>query len=273
MRIIPFKDLYYTDFNMQYLLAMNQRWENCKIFSRLKKNRETSALLYFKDCEAVYTFVDGSALTVPKGSVLYIPQNSVYITKFFACSLDYAVTQLIEFEATDNAGESFICTDRITIVANDDNQDYVELFEEAVNAYKAMAYSYAELKAVVYTLIARITKHFPNLTIHSKEFNTIAPAIKYLQKHSYAELSVSELADMCHISESCFRYLFKRYSGQTPSAFCTNNRMKRAKQLLRSDMYSIGEIAAMLGYAEPGYFSKVFKKHTGLSPKEYVDKN
>lgn len=273
MRIIPFKDLYYTDFNMQNLLAMNQRWGNRKVFSRLRRNRETSALLYFKDSEAVYTLDDNSTLTVPKGSILYLPQNSVYTTQFFACTLDYAATQLIEFEATDHTGEAFICTDRVTIVADDGNMDYAELFEEAVNAYKTMSYSYAELKAVIYTLIARITKNCQKLTIYSKEFNTIEPAISYLQKHSYSELSISELSDMCHVSESRFRYLFKSYYGQTPSEFCTNSRIKRAKQLLRSDMYSVCEVSAMLGYAESGYFSKVFKKLTGLTPKEYMKKN
>ena len=57
--------------------------------------------------------------------------------------------------------------------------------------------------------------------------------------------------------------------GMTPMQYITFLRITRAKELLRSTDYSIQEISSMVGYENPLYFSRIFKKQTGYSPSEY----
>ncbi len=123
---------------------------------------------------------------------------------------------------------------------------------------------------MLYSLIAKIARRHQRENIYSKEFAPIAPAIDFLTKNPYSDVSVAALAEMCHVSECGFRNLFKKYSGKTPSEYCLNNKMKKAKKLLQSNMYSIAEVAEILGYSDAGYFTKVFKKETGVLPSKYI---
>ena len=94
---------------------------------------------------------------------------------------------------------------------------------------------------------------------------------RYLQTNPCGQTEVAALAQMCHVSESCFRNLFKQYSGKTPSKYCLDNRIFRARQLLESGLYSVAEVAAMVGYRDAGYFTKVFKKETGILPGSFAE--
>jgi len=63
--------------------------------------------------------------------------------------------------------------------------------------------------------------------------------------------------------------LFKQEMGETLSEYLLRTKMERAADLLKQGQYKVGEIAAMVGYSAPSYFSIMFKKHTGYSPREY----
>ena len=66
-----------------------------------------------------------------------------------------------------------------------------------------------------------------------------------------------------------FRRLFKEETGRTPSAFLEHMRIQHAKQMLRDKSYKIRDIALQSGYTDPYYFSRVFHKQTGVSPRTY----
>ncbi len=72
------------------------------------------------------------------------------------------------------------------------------------------------------------------------------------------------------ISFDYMRHCFKEETNQTPLEYLTKMRLSQAKRHLRQNkFYSIGEIACLCGFSDRYYFSRCFKKHTGLSPKEY----
>ena len=86
--------------------------------------------------------------------------------------------------------------------------------------------------------------------------------------------TIAEIAEQCGVSECYFRRLFQEYSGESPMNFRQRYRIEKAKQLLLSDEhYTVGEIAEMLGFSDIYHFSKTFKKHFGLSPREYIKEN
>jgi AraC-like DNA-binding protein len=90
---------------------------------------------------------------------------------------------------------------------------------------------------------------------------------------SNPDFDVSEEIEKSGYSKDHFRRCFKEETGLTPLEHLTVLRINRAKKLLRATPYqSIGSIAAGCGFSDEFYFSRVFRKETGISPREYRKK-
>ncbi|TLS49097.1 response regulator [Paenibacillus antri] len=101
----------------------------------------------------------------------------------------------------------------------------------------------------------------------------ISQTIVKLIERRYAEkLSIQDIANEICLSINHMTSVFKKETGETVVDYLTKVRMKHAKRMLRDPSVKIYEIADGTGYADANYFAKVFKKYTGLSPKEYRDR-
>lgn len=98
----------------------------------------------------------------------------------------------------------------------------------------------------------------------------IQPSIDRMDRqYADAALSMPQIAAASGFSEVYFRRLFKQYYGMPPIQYLNRLRIAKSIPLLKSDYYSITEIAAMVGFEDPKYFSSVFRRLTGLSPSQY----
>ena len=85
-------------------------------------------------------------------------------------------------------------------------------------------------------------------------------------------LSIKEISDHVFLSASYVCTYFKNQTGQTLNQYLTEYRMEKAMQLLGDARYQITDISSKVGYSNGNYFSKSFKKFTGLSPSKYREK-
>lgn len=92
---------------------------------------------------------------------------------------------------------------------------------------------------------------------------------KYIQNNYDKKLTLSELANHLAISTGHLSSTFKKVTGVTISDYIANIKIEKAKELIDENTYLFYEISDMLGFENPYYFSRVFKKVTGLSPREY----
>jgi AraC-like DNA-binding protein len=97
----------------------------------------------------------------------------------------------------------------------------------------------------------------------------IERSIDYMVKHTDRPLQLSTLAAMVDMSPSRYFELFKQRMGCTPMHYFTRLRMKHACRLLESTSARVKEVAAVLGYHDPLYFSRVFKSVHNLPPSRY----
>lgn len=119
----------------------------------------------------------------------------------------------------------------------------------------------------------RILACFENQNRQEPENQTIYLIKNYISRHySRSSLSVKEIADYANLSVSYLCTFFKNETDQTLNNYLTDFRIERAKQLLSDPRNRISEISGMVGYSDGNYFSKSFRKSTGLSPTEFREK-
>ncbi|MEO9476793.1 MAG: AraC family transcriptional regulator [Cyclobacteriaceae bacterium] len=94
-----------------------------------------------------------------------------------------------------------------------------------------------------------------------------------VQLHQYNNLSIEELAQLSNLSVSSFKREFKNEFDDTPSHYFNSQRIKKAKELLKLTDINISEIAYEIGYNDPLYFTRLFKKREGLSPTAFRNQN
>ena len=85
------------------------------------------------------------------------------------------------------------------------------------------------------------------------------------------DISLDEVSREVNISPYYFSKLFKDSTEQNFIEYLTNLRMDKAKELLLTTDSSMKEICSMVGYADPNYFSRTFKKNIGVTPTEYKE--
>ncbi|WP_127493361.1 response regulator transcription factor [Paenibacillus glycanilyticus] len=132
--------------------------------------------------------------------------------------------------------------------------------------------SFEDWRAFAAQLRSDMSDRFHTLEQGRSENKAVETIKAYLQKHYTEEIELQRLADLVYLTPSYLSKLFKTETGETITDYLTSERIEQAKRLLRDEYglktYMIGE---MVGYADPAYFTKVFKKMTGKTPKEYRD--
>lgn len=93
-------------------------------------------------------------------------------------------------------------------------------------------------------------------------------AVLYLKEHLAEKISLNDVADNSHASVSYVSRLFKSETGQTFTEFLNQLRVEKSKELLRTQA-PVQQISEQVGFDSPKYFSRVFKKMVGLSPKQF----
>lgn len=101
---------------------------------------------------------------------------------------------------------------------------------------------------------------------------TMEKLVKYISENYHKDLSLEHLSKIFYISTYHLNKLFKEYSGFTIHNYIINIRIAKAKILLIKNN-SVSLCGQMVGYNNLAHFSRVFKAHTGISPKQYLKNN
>lgn len=102
-----------------------------------------------------------------------------------------------------------------------------------------------------------------------KENSVILTARSYVQKHYQKRITLEDVAGIVFLNPAYFSVLFKKETGMNFLDYITDVRMKNARRLLSTQKLNISEVADMVGYKDPKYFSKQFYKTYGIRPQDY----
>ncbi|MNO67446.1 putative response regulatory protein [compost metagenome] len=137
--------------------------------------------------------------------------------------------------------------------------DYFRKIDEALYASDAIAVTEAFIREVERTIGETNTSVNPNMTM----------LLEYIQNHYADPITLTDVARQFHFNASYLSSYFTAHNGEGFSDYLNKVRLEKAMELLETTENSISDISASVGYSDQSYFTKVFKKQTGISPSRY----
>lgn len=116
-----------------------------------------------------------------------------------------------------------------------------------------------------YTTIKSSLSEYEDGLSHHK----LTQVLEYIQTHLDQDIKTADLAALVGMSQYYFCRLFKRSMGVAPYQYVLQQRVERAKQLLKQNEQSIAEIALMCGFKNQSHLTTFFRKSTGITPKTF----
>lgn len=208
----------------------------------------------------VYEFSDGRKVEVGANEIVYLPKGSTYKVSAKESGDCYAINFLI---SEDTVFPPFAVNVK-------DKQRILEHFKTARKEWEARRVGFEmQCKAELYGILSALQRdHALGYLPKSKE-ELIRPAVEFIHEHYTEEaLSVVCLSELCGITPEYFRRIFGAIYGTSPVKYVNALKLARAKELIQSRSYTVTEAAAMSGFNDMSYFSRVFKKAMGVSPSE-----
>ncbi len=99
--------------------------------------------------------------------------------------------------------------------------------------------------------------------------NPISQVVEYIRKNLKENISLKNLSDKACMSTTSFYRFFKREIGMSPIEFVLSEKIRCAKNLLKNPGIQINEVCYLSGFEDCNYFIRLFKKHEGITPKQY----
>ncbi len=248
-----------TNYRIKNILVMSYspRIRKCTVEKRIK-----SSLLYVQ--EGVYRYIfNNSFLMAEKGDVVYIPQGASYTYEVISETTFCTQTEFNLYYENNDCEEQLCFSDQPLILKN----------TQSGLLFGKLSGTYFRNDFMTYSVIYEMLAVYFGQSHSSCSYNAmkkICPATDHIMQNLCKPIYISELAELCGISEVHLRRLFKNTFGVSPVKYRNRLLIKYACELLASGEMNVSEIADMLGFPDIYTFSQAFKKEVGVSPKKYM---
>ena len=244
--------------------------EDLKIVSSFKKkskpygriqDRMTHGFLFKIKGTSQY-FFETETVTVREGEVIFLPRGSTY--SYVNTPPDDSLYMSINFQATLDSP-----TVRVYPLEYFHGTKYLlDSFSELLK-FGTDADRYQCLSAF-YEFLAYVARMEQRGDLTEGRYRVIEPGVECLKRQLYdPDLKLDRLHRLCGVSDTYFRKLFSSRFHMSPQEYVTAERLSHAKSILESgDFESIREVASQVGYRDPLYFSKAFRRFYGYPPSE-----
>lgn len=125
------------------------------------------------------------------------------------------------------------------------------------------------LSAPLKYMIERLYEESNKQISETNEHDIYRKALQYIKEHYTEGITVADVSKHINYSESYFGYAFKKKYKMSVSQYVRELQLAKSKDLLENTSFSVSSVASYVGFDDFTYFSALFKKHFGLSPKEY----
>lgn len=295
MKKVDFSYLLNHEFFISNVIAHYHYWNPSSTWITPATGRISNALMFFSNCRNEYYREDKLVAAAEKNTIAYLPKGVSYACYFPASDADanskvvnkerlenyyvdgsFSQTSQNEkfffnalyvgFDIFDCDFEEIVLSDEITIFDFSENESLIKQMHEIVSLSKYGYTSPMKSTIMLYELLLNISEILSDKTMFSQKYAVLQPAIRYLSNNSICNITVSTLAEICGISVSGFRNLFKDLFGVSPIDYILNLKAQKAKSMLQSGEMTVTEVANYMDFSNIGYFSRFYKKQFGHPP-------
>lgn len=154
------------------------------------------------------------------------------------------------------------------------------VYKEIAKKFKGKIEPTFELQKKIKILQNKLVRAYPYLKIETKKEENLSAnqkavkrAKEYIDNNLNKNIPLKDVATVAALSPTYFSWVFKKETKTNFEDYFIQARIEKAKKLLKDTFYSIGEITDSIGYSDQNYFSFLFKKVTGFSPRDYRNLN
>lgn len=232
------------------------------------KGRLDFQILYIASGKAHFYFNDDGTDTVVNAGniVVYRPKEP---QKYEYFGIDQTEVYWVHFTGSDikNMLRSYGITDNMHVINTRTSLEYTRIFKQMILELQRHQSNYPEMLALLLRQLLILIHR--QLTTENKIKNVyldteMEKAIQYFNDNYNTEINIEAYAASRGMSVGWFIRCFKQYTGTTPMRYIVSLRITNAQVLLETTDYNVTEIGNIVGYDNPLYFSRIFKKQ-----KEY----
>lgn len=248
--------------------------DNENMTTERPQGRNDYQLIYIASGKGIFYFdLDSPTILKAGNIVIYHPTT---MQKYIYYGKDNPEIYWIHFSGKEPEKilKNYGFTDKQLFYFVGTDTEYTYIFEQIIFELQCKKSFYVHSTATLFQeLLISFGRFYLNNTTLKKPlfFHQMDKAAAFFYAHFNENIDVEAYiseheTDLC---PSLFYRQFKEYSGQTPLQYIIDIRLQTAKRLLETTNYSISEISRSVGYDNPLYFSRLFHKHLGISPREY----
>lgn len=155
---------------------------------------------------------------------------------------------------------------------SDGEQIVSEIFRDRPNGYRSL-YELTGVEQIMEWLTVLRDGLCDSFSTHKKDYKNhiVAHVKKYINEHIEEKLTLNKVAEVFNISPNYLSILFSKYNDMGFTDYINQSKIQAAITMLEKGDLKVYEISDILGFESAFYFSRVFKKVTGLSPRDYVN--
>lgn len=201
-----------------------------------------------------------------KGTVIYLTSDVEY--KSFWDTESEGEYISFNFLLFDSNGNHINLSDGFERIAEDNSGRLMELFEKSYECYlKHGRYADILLQSYFYRILYSCIRKFDEkCSEESYEGSSIYKAMVYLNDNYISDVTIENLAKLSNMNVSAFRNEFKKYNGISPLKYKNKLKMKHAKELLKSGLYTVSEVAEIVNCTDISHLNKLYKAEFGTTP-------
>lgn len=235
-----------------------------------KNGRRDYYLMYLYEGELEMD-IGGSRQSVQAGNIVIFPPGCAYrYTKRGHDELVYYWMHFTGFAAQGLLDRCGLDTQTVLYagVSGDAADGFRAMFRNFIHRDGCFEVASAAQLAAVCVLLRRKIDGGSPMRAHATE--RIQRSLDFMHRHYGGAVTVSELADIEHLSVSRYSAIFRQCMGESPRDFLIDLRLKMAVELMQGTDLNMKQIARNVGYDDQLYFSRLFKSRKGVSPRQYV---
>jgi AraC family L-rhamnose operon transcriptional activator RhaR len=250
-------------------------------FTTIEHSHDFIEICYV-DAGAGTHYIQNQTLSVTQGDIFFLPVGTHHVFRPISANKRHTLvvyncifvrsllaSSLSAFPIDDAMVQLFSGTEWIHF--HDQRGEFHRLFQKLHDEYSAQKVCF---EAALYTclfeiLLSMYRSTTEQLTPHQSKFTGVEALLYYVHQQFAKPITLKSMAELLGIGERQFQRVFKSYTGMAFVDYQQQLRIQEANRLIRTTNRKISDIANTVGYQDMKFFNRIYKKKTGVTPREY----